>query len=161
MPNYVLSDGVFVPFAYTAAEIDDMFSVIPISRYGDKTTDPLPVTVAGTRVTIGETPLIMGGKKYILDSTIIQAVTTPNSLRWLFVTMVDGVPGYVMSETYVVNESTDTMYVGTIATSASGVVTADLKKVTRLDIYRLSATRVGSAIPISTGDPTGAGNFAW
>lgn len=161
MPNYVLSSGEFVPFTYTVQEIDRIFNVIPVSSYGDKTSDPIPVTIDGYTVRIGQVPLVMAGKRYNLGVTDVVTTSNPNSLRWLFITLVDGVPSYSLRDTYVVDEAADVMYIGTVSTSVNRVVTAAINKVVRLDNYRLSATRVGSAIPMSTGDPTGTGNFAW
>lgn len=161
MPNYVLSNGVFIPTTYTIAEVDGFLSVIPISRFGDMTDNPIPVTVNGLRVTIGAVPAIMGGKKYTLGQTVLTMPGTSNSRRWVFLQIQNGVPSYLLSDTWRIDESYGSMYVGSIQSDGSGVISTSLQKVTRLDKYRISELPKGSCIPASTGDPTGTGNYAW
>lgn len=161
MPNYVLSNGVFIPTTYTIAEVDGFLSVIPISRFGDMTDNPLPVTVSGLKVTIGEVPAILAGKKYTLGQTVLTMPNSVNQSRWLFLQIQNGVPGYLLSDTWRVAESHQSMYLGQISTNGSTAVTTSLQKVTRLDKYRISELPKGSCIPASTGDPTGTGNYAW
>lgn len=172
MPNYVLKDGVFTPFTYTVGEVDDMLSVVPISRFGDMTEDPIPYAVAANSVWVGQfggsIPAFMAGRKYSIPGTQVYFPNntdpkTPNTTYYLYLKLSGGTLGYLASTT-ALDETITQMYIGKVTTDSSGNVSSgnvQLEKVTRIDIYRLSATRRGTAIPVSTGDPTGTGNFAW
>lgn len=169
MPNYVLVDGMFTPTTYTVSEIDTMFTVMGVSRYGDASDDSIPFSVEGNTVLIGTfgatVPAIFNGKRYDITSTQIafpNADTTYN----LYLTVDDaGNPGYTISTSDTpLTESITTMYIGQVTTDSDGLVTSGnvtLEKVTRLGIYRISPTRRGSAIPVYTGDPLTTGNFDW
>lgn len=161
MPNYVLVNGVFTPFTYTVSEVDAMFSVIPISRFGDMTDSPIPVTNGANSITLEALPAFLAGHKYNLEQTVVPIPATPSTTFYLYLKLSGGVPGIVVNTTPQ-DETLTQMYIGSVVTDGSGAVTTTaLEKVTRIDIYRLSAVRRGTAIPVSTGDPTGPGNFAW
>lgn len=163
VPNYVLIAGVFTPFTYTVPEIDAMMSVVPISRFGDLTAAAIPFSVSSNAVTIGPVPAFMSGRAYNLAATPVPITPTANKTYYLYLKLVEGQLGILSSET-TLDETITQMYIGKVAIGANGVLdTGDvtLEKVTRIDIYRLSPTRRGTAIPVSTGDPTGTGNFAW
>lgn len=172
MPNYVLKDGVFTPFTYTVGEVDDMLSVVPISRFGDMSEDPIPYSVSANSVWIGQSggsiPAFVAGRKYSIPGTQVfvpssAGAKTPNTTYYLYLKLSGGTLGYLASTT-ALDETITQMYIGKVTTDSSGDVPSSnvqLEKVTRIDIYRLSATRRGTAIPVSTGDPTGTGNFAW
>lgn len=63
---------------------------------------------------------------------------------------------YVIS-TETIDESLTSTYIGKIVTGTSGITSIDTEKVTRFLTYRPSTTKRGSAIPASTGVPSGSG----
>lgn len=168
MPSsYVLLNGVFVPLSYSIAEVDAMFSVVPISRFGDTTADPIPFTVSGSgntaTVNLGTVPLFLAGRRYVLQGAAIPVGSTAADTFYLYAKLTEGNVGILVSKTPL-DETITQMYVGKVVLGSGGSISTSgvtLEKVTRIDIYRLSATRRGTAIPVSTGDPTGTGNFAW
>ena len=168
MPSsYVLSNGVFVPLSYSIAEVDAMFSVVPISRFGDTTDDPIPYSVAGSgngaAVTLGKIPLFLAGRRYVIQNAVVPVGSTAADTFYLYAKLTEGNVGILVSKTPL-DETITQMYIGTVVLGTGGSLSTagvTLEKVTRIDIYRLSATRRGTAIPVSTGDPTGTGNFAW
>ncbi len=163
MPNYVVHENQFVPVSYTVSEIDNMMKIIPVSRYGDATADPIPFSIVGGKLQIAAVPTFLSGKGFNMGVTTISTDTTPNKTWYLYFALSEGAPVYRISAT-VLDETITQMYIGKIVTDGSGQVQSSnvtLEKVTRIDIYRLSATRRGTAIPVSTGDVTGTGTYQW
>ena len=163
MPNYVKHNDQFVPVSYTVAEIDNMMKIIPISRFGDASADPVPFSIVGGKLQIGAIPTFISGKGFNMGVTTIPTDTTANKTWYLYFALSEGAPTYRVSP-IVLDETITQMYIGKVVTDGSGQVQSSgvtLEKVTRIDIYRLSATRRGTAIPVSTGDVTGTGTYQW
>lgn len=153
---------------YTSAQIQDLVNalvpsgVIPLTQFGDLTAAALPVTVvAGGAPTANfdaNIPLFMAGTAYVLPATNLQLAN--NAVNNVYVKLVAGVPQYVATTSYLPETNTNAL-VG-VVTLAGGVVTKNtLAKVTRVDIYRISTTPAGSAIPVSSGDPASASTLLW
>lgn len=109
-----------------------------------------------------EIPVFLGGVFYKIPPTSFDLTTIkPNpasSTFYIYVQMnrTTRVASYLISET-LIPESLTSTYIGTIVTSASGIDTISTEKVTRFMTYRPSVTKRGSAIPCSTGVPSGTG----
>lgn len=164
--NYIQHQGTFIPISYTPSETDAMFANIPVSQFGDLTANPIPVTIAGSVVTVGPTPIFMNGKSYQLAATNIDLTTMDASSRmWVFL-QIDNSGNLGFATTFTYNdtahaESPTNMLVGTVTTDASKTLTVSINKVTRVGNFRLSASKIGSAIPVSTGSPYDSGTFNW
>lgn len=162
MPNSVLNhQGEWVPVTYTVQEIDNLFGFMPVSQFGDTSSDPIPVTISDTVVTIGPVPAFFNGKYYHIAASDVTMITTVSSARWLYLVLTDGVLGYSLLDNYSSSESPTCMFVGTIHTDTAGVVTTQLEKVTRLGNNRLSTVQRAGSIPVSTGNPADSGDYAW
>lgn len=109
-----------------------------------------------------EVPVFLGG---IFDKiapvsynlTSIQA-NPANTTFYLYVQMdrATRTASYVIS-TSLITESLTTCYIGSIVTGATSIDTITTEKVTRFQTFRPSVTKRGSAIPASTGVPSGTG----
>jgi hypothetical protein len=138
--------------------------ILPVSSFGSK--DYLPPNVSGGWIVYftDETPLFMAGSLYSLIPTSIDLTTvSPNPANktfYVYVQLVQGVPRYVIRETEAADSETS-MYIGRITTTGSGIGQIDINKVDRIGTFRLSATPIGSAIPISSGHPADASTIAW
>lgn len=109
-----------------------------------------------------EVPVFLGGKFYkvpasSLDLTTIKA-NPANSTFYIYVQMNrnTGVASYLVTESLIAESLTMT-YIGTIVTGGSGINTISTEKVTRFLTYRPSTVKRGSAIPASSGVPSGSG----
>lgn len=152
---------------YTTAQIQALIAavvptgVVPLTQLGNPdTTVGLGATVNGSTrlVTFVATPLFMAGGSYTLPAQ--QFLLVENTLTYFYARLVAGVPTWVQSTVYSPETSTNTM-VGQAQVASNAVVKNTLDKVTRIDIYRISKTAAGSAIPVSLGDPSVAGSLAW
>lgn len=107
-----------------------------------------------------ELPVFMNGVRYDvpaknIDLSTIQA-NPANSTFYVYVVENNGVCDYVISTTKL-SEELNRIYIGTITTGATNITSIDSEKVTRFLTYRVSTTKRGSAIPTSTGVPSGTG----
>lgn len=107
-----------------------------------------------------ELPVFMNGVRYDVpaknvDLTTIKA-NPANSTFYVYVVENSGVCDYVISTTKL-SEELNRIYIGTINTGATNITSIDSEKVTRFLTYRVSTTKRGSAIPTSTGVPSGTG----
>lgn len=152
---------------YTSAQIDALVAgivpngVIPLTQVGDPNTDVSwtgTVNAATRVVTLPAMPLFMAGGSY---NTPPSGFTVPdNTTQHFYIKLLAGVPTWVMQSS-TTPETTTTCYVGTVQFSGGALAKNTLGKVTRIDTYRISKTPAGSAIPVSTGDPSVAGALAW
>jgi hypothetical protein len=153
---------------YTAAQIQDMVNalvpsgIIPLTQFGDLTPTALPVNVVAggspKASFAANIPLFMAGTAFVMPATDVPL--TNNATNNVYVKLVAGVPQYVATTSYLPESNTNAL-VG-VVTLASGVVTKNtLAKVTRVDIYRISTTPAGSAIPVSSGDPAATSTLLW
>lgn len=152
---------------YTTAQIDAIAAglvptgIVPLTQVGNPDTDvnwPGTVTVATRTVTFPGMPLFMAGGSY---TTPAAGFTVPdNTTQHFYIKLLAGVPTWVMQST-TTPETTTTCYVGTVQFTNGALAKNTLGKVTRIDTYRISKTSAGSAIPVSTGEPSSAGTLAW
>ena len=109
-----------------------------------------------------EIPVFLGGifdKLSPVSYNLTSIKANPaNSTFYLYVQMnrSTGKASYVISESQIAESLTST-YVGTIVTGATSIDSIVTEKVTRFMTYRPSVTKRGSAIPCSTGVPSGSG----
>lgn len=168
MPNYTMVNGSPVAIGPTADEVDNILSVIPLSRYGATGQTSIPTAISGTSVLVGPTEGVktfIAGRYTVLEQTLINVVATMpdpfNKTLYVYVELSDdGVVGYSV-KAVPTPDTVTSMFVGNIVTGASDITSVSIEVVTRVDTYRLSPTPRGSAIPVSTGLPTGTGDYAW
>lgn len=110
-----------------------------------------------------ELPVFIGG---LYDKLAVQTIDLKtikadpsNSTFYIYVNMdrTTRKAAYVISESLYPESLTQT-YIGTIITGAVGIDSVDTEKVTRFLTYRPSTVKRGSAIPTSTGVPSGPGS---
>ncbi|AFC21594.1 hypothetical protein GAP32_144 [Cronobacter phage vB_CsaM_GAP32] len=110
------------------------------------------------------TPLFMAGQYFDVPISVIKlddVVTNPsNKTFYIYIQLVLGSPQYVASLSEI-PESNTTMFLGTITTDGTKVATLNIKKVSRFDVYRPSLTQIGSAFPVSSGNPAQSGSIGW
>lgn len=110
------------------------------------------------------TPLFMSGQYFELPITTIDLNTVKsnpgNSSFYVYVRLQYGTPEYAVSETELVENET-TMFIGTIQTDGTKVSALNITKVSKFDNYRPSATNIGGAFPVSTGNPLDSGTINW
>lgn len=110
-----------------------------------------------------ELPIFLGGLYYKLPVQTIDLrdikENPANTVFYVYVSMNRNtkIASYVISET-MLDESLTQTYIGRIITSDMGIDTIESEKVTRFLTYRPSTTKRGSAIPASTGVPSGTGS---
>ena len=166
-PNDELTKVVFIPMAKTDAAFDSWPGIT-----GDKSTWRVLASqeVAQEWVTYftEETPLLMNGRYYTLPPATFNLTTVtadPSNKTFYVYVVVTGTAGATTGE-YQLSlteraESNVQMFVGTIVTGATKIASVNVAKVTRVDLFRLSQSPVGSAIPVSTGTPTATSPLTW
>lgn len=109
-----------------------------------------------------EVPVFLGGifdkiPQVSYDLTSFKA-NPANSTFYVYVQMNRSTrkASYLISESLIAESLTST-YIGTIKTGSTGISDIVSEKVTRFQTYRPSVTKRGSAIPCSTGVPSGTG----
>lgn len=153
---------------YTTVQIQNLIAgvvptgIIPLTQLGD----PLFSAALGATVTAGtrtvafpaNIPLFMAGGSYNMPAASF--VVPDNTTQYFYARLVAGVPTWIMTSVYAPETTTNTLC--GVVTFASGAVTKNtLNKVTRIDIYRISSTSAGSAIPVSGGDPSATSTLVW
>lgn len=109
-----------------------------------------------------DVPVFLGGKFYNIPATSYNLKTidpNPENKRFYLYVQMDRsteIASYVLT-TNLLPESLTSTFIGTIITGSSGIVSISTEKVTRFLTYRPSTTKRGSAIPCSTGVPSGPG----
>lgn len=111
-----------------------------------------------------ETPLFMMGSEYMLPPTNIDLrdikSNPANTTFRLYVRLFNAKAEYYIT-TEELNPTMALMYIGDIITDATQILTINVDKRIRIDTFQISPTRVGSAIPVTTGVPSQEGTFAW
>jgi hypothetical protein len=158
--------------AYDQAGFDAVFNlllpsgILPISRFGTLDTAPVPTSFLGwVFSTTAAIPLIMAGGAYTLPVISVDMSTLfpgayANRTFYVYVRLIGGVPSLLISASQIAETITN-MYLGTLTTGTSTIATVTLKKVTRLDTFRVSNLPIGSAIPVSNGTPDAPATLAW
>lgn len=110
------------------------------------------------------TPLFMGGQYFDIPISVVdlnKVTASPgNKTYYLYIQLILGTPTYVASLTQI-PESNINMYIGTATTDGTKVSSLNIKKVSRFDLYRPSLTQIGSAFPVSSGNPQQTGSISW
>lgn len=159
--NDYQTKSVFQLFGTTEAQMDAM-----IARTG---TPLREVVVISQDVPEGfdvyftqELPVFLGGYYDKLPPQTVNLTTIKanpaNSTFYIYVNMNrnTGEASYFISTT-MLDESLTRTYIGTIITGTDRITSIVTEKVTRFLTYRPSTTKRGSAIPASTGVPSGTG----
>lgn len=110
------------------------------------------------------TPLFMAGQYFDVPISFIDlddVTSNPgNKTYYVYIQLVLGSPQYVASLTEI-PESNTNMFIGTITTDGTKVSALNITKVSRFDLYRPSLTQIGSAFPVSSGNPAQTGSIQW
>jgi len=110
------------------------------------------------------TPLFMSGQYFELPITTIDLNTVKanpgNTKFYVYAKLEYGLPIYKVSETELVENET-TMFIGTIQTDGTKVSDLNITKVSKFDNYRPSASTIGGAFPVSTGNSMDSGTINW
>lgn len=150
---------IFSNFGTTSAQLDSLLA-------GNLT--PLEsVVVASQEVPQGfnvyftqEVPALINGSYYKIAPTSIDLKTVDpspaNKTFYIYVYVLENFCQYVIS-TSKLSEELNRIYIGTIVTGPNSITSIQSEKVTRFLTYRVSTTKRGSAIPASTGVPSGTG----
>jgi len=163
------STGSITINSYTTDEFYSIISTLPLSRFGDYTSTPLPVTSNGFVVNFTDKiPVLLSGNAFIMQAQTINLTTIKtnpaNSLFYVYVNMVQGIAQYLITETVIAESGTsayNTFWIGRIATNATQISSLSLIKRSRLDVYSPSINAAGSSFPVSTGNPSSTGTITW
>lgn len=166
------SSGVVIALnnSYSKAEADARYvpqGILPITRVGTLDANPLPVALsAGFTFTVSTAiPVMISGRYMTIAagnytiSNVDNGTTTDltNKTINVYITMQDGAAVFAYYTTAQA-EAYALVFIGTI-TTVSAITALNLSKVSRLDLYRVSLTSKGSAIPVTSGTPNTTGTF--
>lgn len=151
---------VFKNFGTTESQFDAMISN-PASNPTSRIVVAAQDVAQGFIVYFTQSiPIFIQGKYYEMPITSIDLSSIDanpgNKTFYLYITVIEGVPTYQISSS-LMSEELYRIYVGTIVTGASAITSITTEKVSRFLTYRTSTTKRGSAIPASTGVPSGTG----
>lgn len=120
---------------------------ISMSQYGDMDTTTLGATGSGLVLTFTKPqPVMLAGMYAVLP---VQSFTlTNNTMAYFYVRLKDNQLAYVMSTT-LLPESNNLMWIG-YALSSGGIWTISIRRVTRLNTFRIWPNPYGSCIPVTT-----------
>lgn len=150
---------IFSNFGTTSAQLDSLIAgnLTPIEN----------VVVASQEVAQGfnvyftqEVPALVNGSYYKIQPTSIDLksidASPANKTFYIYVYVLENICKYVIS-TSKLTEELNRIYIGSIVTGPNSITSIQSEKVTRFLTYRVSTTKRGSAIPASTGVPSGTG----
>ncbi|QOI72165.1 putative structural protein [Erwinia phage pEa_SNUABM_50] len=151
---------VFKNFGTTSAQFDTMItdlSANPIERFVITSQE----VAQGFNVYFTQIiPILLNGKYYEMLPTTINLNSIEsnpaNKTFYIYIVINEGVAQYQIS-TSILSDELYRVFIGTIVTGASSITSLVTEKVTRFLTYRPSVTKRGSAIPASTGVPSGTG----
>lgn len=153
---------------YPSGTIDTMVAgllptgIVPVSAFGDALGTALPVTTDTTNhlVNFGAgIPCLIAGQAFTLGAFSLGYTVNGTTLYYL--RLIGGVPSIVSSATAIAESNTN-MYLGKVVADSSGNITSNtINRVTRIDVYRVSTTAAGSAIPVSNGTPDQPSSLDW
>lgn len=148
---------------FSKAEADLRYvqqGVLPVSRFGTLNDDPLPISFSGLNMNVtAAIPVLLSGRQYELPIQSNIALAASKTLN-VYVSLSAGQAVLVVTESSL-PEAVANMFIGSVITGASSVTSNTLAKVSRLDLYRPSATQRGSAFAVSTGTPDKTGTINW
>lgn len=105
-------------------------------------------------------PVLINGSYYKINPTTINLSTIDpepsNKTFYVYIINIEGTASYSVSTTQL-SEELWRVFIGTIVTGETSISSINIEKVTRFLTYRTSTTKRGSAIPTSTGVPSGTG----
>lgn len=168
-PGRYMSPMVAFQGAYQTLKKNDSGVVhigrVPMLQFGDLSSDPIPYTVNGFNLNItAEVPAILASKHFTLPAGVINLsswIAAPaNKTLFLYVRVRDGKAVYEVASA-ASPETTTYINVGTIITNATAITSAVINKVSGVGTVRVSPTKIGSAIAVTTGLPSEDGVYAW
>lgn len=138
---------------------------VPMLQFGDLTATPIPYSVSGFTLNItAAVPAIMASKHYTLPVSTIRLsdwVPAPASKTlFLYARVRGGVASYEVAAA-ASPETTTYVNVGTIVTNGSAITAVTINKISGVGTVRVSPTKIGSAIAVTTGLPSKTGSYAW
>lgn len=151
---------IFKNYGTTEAQFDNMFN--------NPASNPLSrIVVTSQDVAQGfiiyftqNVPVFMQGSYHEMPVTSVNLTSInsdpSNKIFYLYITIEEGEAVYKVSED-LLSEELYRVYIGTVVTGQSAITSINTEKVTRFLTYRTSTTKRGSAIPMSTGVPSGTG----
>jgi hypothetical protein len=156
---------------YTQQEILNMLATkadvaaLPIAYWGQSLDFVVSPTVNGTVLGINQViPSLVGGVAQTMPATDVDFTVVQSAgavVVHVYLEALGGVLRYVPYSNWM-NESPSRIWLGTLTKSGSTWSYGQtFTSVVMLGGYRLSKTRKGSSIPVSTGEPTGAGVYLW
>lgn len=162
--------GTKLVFDYRGKTLSEFQNNMPQGN-GTPTGTPTPTVILAQDVIQGfylyfteVTPVLMNGKFFEMPITAIDLSTVKanpgNTKFYVYVDSSSGTPQYKVSITEIAESSTN-MYIGNIQTDGTKVSDLNITKVSRFGIYRPSETQIGSAFPVSTGNPAQTGTINW
>lgn len=162
-PNTMTGDGTVAnPFNIKGSWISDNYvnaSLVNVSQIGNLRQANLPMNAGGTTVNITENiPYFFVGKNGLITPRTINlrdwfASFSGSNRYFLYLTLNAGVVSFeVLNQTSA--ERVDYTLIATITTSGESITAIDARPFIRLDKYRISATRRGSAIPYTGSHPS-------
>lgn len=166
--QYIADSGghVDIPLP-TKTNIDYVLKQLPLSQYGKIDGLPVNVTADGTGFIFhfnDITPLLIGGQYFDVPVTNINLTSIKanpaSTLFYCYIKLELGTPLYVISLVEL-PENTIQMFIGTVQTDSTKISSLQITKVSRIDTYRPSLTQVGSAFPVSSGNPNQTGSINW
>lgn len=157
---------------YTQQEILNMLATkadvaaLPIAYWGQSLDFVVAPTITGTTLTFSQDiPVLIAGISQLMTQRTI-AFANWNTLNYTTVYIyLEYVGGTVAYTTYGAwqNESASRIWLGSV-TKSGGVwsfAAGNFSSVIMLGGMRLSKTKKGSAIPVSTGNPNTTGTYLW
>jgi len=162
--------------AYTRSEIDSLLAgylpagVLPITSFGFPNSDRIEYSASRLtgnicRVVFANmaTPVLMDGRKYLLEQASWQFTVPANTTVYLYLKR-DASLGYnsvqLEAATAARADTSSNFFIGTAVSDGTNI-TVTIKPVVMISVYRISPDPIGGAIPTSTGLPTETGTFKW
>lgn len=138
---------------------------VPMLQFGDLTSTAIPYIVNGFVLNItAAVPAILASKHYTLPVSSINLanwVSAPASKTlYLYVRVRGGQASYEVASA-ASPETTTYINVGTIVTNASAITSVVINKVSGVGTVRVSPSKIGSGISVTTGLPSKDGTYAW
>lgn len=144
--------------------VNNFFANIPLSRYGLLNQSSSTATVSNYVITFpNSTPVFLNGIYYefpaniAVDLKLVDA-SPANKTFYIYVRNISGTLMYVASTTEVAESETN-MYI--FKYLADGTTSITVPFISRLYVYRPSLTQIGSAFPVSSGNPSSTGTIGW
>ncbi|QZA70802.1 hypothetical protein AH06_18 [Erwinia phage AH06] len=111
-----------------------------------------------------EIPVILNGREYTMAITSVDLrnikASPGNTTYYVYIEVVDALTAkYTVSATELA-ATTTRMYIGQVVTNSSQINTINITKRSGINKYQISATKMGSSIPVSTGLPFQSGNWS-